>query len=308
MYQILPYIEQQPLANTLDTVPIGSTPYTSPPSQNTQPMGSNLPASAFPDNYGPIGSYYIQYTNPPIPPGRNTGFVGPARATPVKIYYCPSRRPASLYGPDQQNLSDYASVAPGVVPMLTDSTGTPVEDTFGLVYAWASSEGNSPRAGNDWQYGGHHGVIGNGKWGAGVGGVQDTKHTFASITDGSSNTMMVGEKWLDPNDYGGGNGADDTGPFEGVDSDVTRTTTTHLITTNPNGIVQIGTNPSQDKNGYDPWEYSMFFGSAHPAGFNAVFADGSVHNVKYGIDREVFNALGNINDGTNLVGQATDDF
>jgi prepilin-type processing-associated H-X9-DG protein len=64
----------------------------------------------------------------------------------------------------------------------------------------------------------------------------------------------------------------------------------------------------QDANGYDSWEHCMFFGSAHPAGINAVFADGSVHNVKYGIDPEVFNALGNMNDGTNLVGQATDDF
>jgi prepilin-type processing-associated H-X9-DG protein len=34
------------------------------------------------------------------------------------------------------------------------------------------------------------------------------------------------------------------------------------------------------------------------AGINAVFADGSVHNIKYGIDPQVFNALGNINDGT----------
>ncbi len=33
----------------------------------------------------------------------------------------------------------------------------------------------------------------------------------------------------------------------------------------------------------------------------------SVH-VKYGIDPDIFNALGNINDGTNLVGQSTDDW
>src|SRR5947209_15909716 len=57
MFQILPYIEQQPLFNTLDTVPTNSTPYTSPPSVNTNPMGSNLPSSAFPDNYGPVGSF-----------------------------------------------------------------------------------------------------------------------------------------------------------------------------------------------------------------------------------------------------------
>jgi hypothetical protein len=33
---------------------------------------------------------------------------------------------------------------------------------------------------------------------------------------------------------------------------------------------------------------------------NAVFADGSVHNIKYGIEPQVFNALGNRDDGTTL--------
>src|SRR5262249_34357511 len=42
------------------------------------------------------------------------------------------------------------------------------------------------------------------------------------------------------------------------------------------------------------------FGSAHPAGINSVFGDGSVHNIKYGIDPDVFNALGRMNDGTTL--------
>src|SRR5207244_4622681 len=40
------------------------------------------------------------------------------------------------------------------------------------------------------------------------------------------------------------------------------------------------------------------FGSAHPAGVNALFGDGSVHNVKFGVDPDVFNALGNMDDGT----------
>jgi prepilin-type N-terminal cleavage/methylation domain-containing protein len=312
-YEILPYIEQMPLYNTLDTVPTGSTPYTSPPSVNTAPMGSNLPQPGGdnfnPDANGPIGSFFISYLAGNVPPGHNTAYVGPARATVVKIYYCPSRRPASLYGPDTQNLTDYASVNPGLVPMCRDSQGVIIEDTFGLIYGWSSAEGDpklcGSRAGNDWNYGMHHGVIGAGNWG----GQTLVKRTFASVTDGTSNTMMVGEKWLDPDEYGGGNGADDTGPFEGSDSDLERTTATHLINTNPNGVIENpGKNPMQDANGYDSWEHCMFFGSAHPAGINAVFADGSVHNVKYGIDPEVFNALGNMNDGTNLVGQATDDF
>ena len=71
-------------------------------------------------------------------------------------------------------------------------------------------------------------------------------------------------------------------------------------------------NPHRDEN-YDDlggwgtgWAAQYQFGSAHPAGMNAVFADGSVHNVKYGIDPQVFNALGNINDGTNFASSPDD--
>jgi hypothetical protein len=72
-------------------------------------------------------------------------------------------------------------------------------------------------------------------------------------------------------------------------------------------------NPSPDKNvpnnsDQNNWNDSScgnarglgIFGSAHPAGINTVFGDGSVHNVKYGIDPDVFNALGNMDDGTIL--------
>jgi prepilin-type processing-associated H-X9-DG protein len=119
---------------------------------------------------------------------------------------------------------------------------------------------------------------------------------------------MVGEKFVPINDYGGGNGADDTGPMEGIDPDVIRSTASYQDFSfdtgdyqkdPPNGALS---NPHQDINvsGWSGtgWSASYQFGSAHPAGINAVFADGSVHSIKYGIDPDVFNALGNIDDGT----------
>jgi prepilin-type processing-associated H-X9-DG protein len=39
------------------------------------------------------------------------------------------------------------------------------------------------------------------------------------------------------------------------------------------------------------------FGGAHPSGINAVFADGRVHHIRYGIDPAVFNMLGHKSDG-----------
>jgi prepilin-type processing-associated H-X9-DG protein len=41
---------------------------------------------------------------------------------------------------------------------------------------------------------------------------------------------------------------------------------------------------------------NMVFGSAHPNGINAVFADGSVHNIKFEVDVVLFNNLGARND------------
>jgi prepilin-type N-terminal cleavage/methylation domain-containing protein len=312
-FQILPFIEQQPLYNTLDTVPFNSTPYTSPPSVNTAPMGQNLPSSMFPDAFGPVGSFYIVGS---ACDNQGVGN-GQARGTPVKIYYCPSRRPAGLYSGHgswsgglitSTMLTDYASVSPACVPMIKNSQGLYAEDTYGLIYGWASSEGNAARCQNDWQYGLKHGIIGGGPWGSTA---QAYKHTFASITDGSSNTMLLGEKWMSVSDYGGGNGADDFGPFAGTDSDEVRCSGTLQISLGGNNIPLA--NPHQDVPtsqcpGNDSWPSSMQFGSAHPAGMNAVFGDGSVHNVKYGIDPEIFNALGHMNDGTNLVGQSTDDW
>jgi prepilin-type processing-associated H-X9-DG protein len=34
------------------------------------------------------------------------------------------------------------------------------------------------------------------------------------------------------------------------------------------------------------------FGSAHAAGFNCVFADGSVHSISYDVPIDMFNSLG----------------
>jgi prepilin-type N-terminal cleavage/methylation domain-containing protein len=321
-YQILPYIEQQPLYYTLDTVPFNSTPTTTPPSANTAPMGSNLPQPGGDhfnsDAFGPIGSFRISGELTDAPMVGN----GQCRGTPVKIYYCPSRRPAGLYSGHgswssglitSTMLNDYAVVAPGVVPMYKNSAGLYAEDTYGLIYGWASSEGDPKQAGgrtgNDWQYGMHHGVIGGGPWGSVA---QAAKHTFASVSDGTSNTMLAGEKYLSVQKYGGGDGSDDFGPFAGSDSDQVRSSATLQVSLGGNHIPLA--NPHQDVNNPldingqpDTWETSMQFGSAHPAGINAVFADGSVHNVKYGVDPEVFNALGNMNDGT-ILAQSSDDW
>jgi len=247
--------------------------------------------------HGPQGGFFT-IADPNTVPNSNPISIGPVQATPLSIYYCPSRRPVGPLTWAQLGLTDYVCVAPGQVPMHRNSAGLINEDTFGLVWGWAQIEGSD--------YGQNHGVFSMGnRWQGEV-----TRHTFASVKDGTSNTMMVAEKFIFTDQYQGGNGADDTGPFAGVDGDTVRTCASLTSPTLPDGSTYGAiplSNPHVDVNlrgtpqlNNDDWTTSMQLGSAHPAGINAVFADGSVHNVKYGIDPDVFNALGNMDDGTTL--------
>ena len=114
------------------------------------------------------------------------------------------------------------------------------------------------------------------------------KMTFAKITDGSSKTLLASEKWIHVDDYLGGGQADDRGWADGWDFDILRSCVFA---------------PRVDSEGEapdraDPRDAGNYpFGSAHPGGMNALFADGSVTLISYDIDRETFNRLGHRSDG-----------
>ena len=106
---------------------------------------------------------------------------------------------------------------------------------------------------------------------------------LGQITDGTSNTYMIGEKYLNPDDYFNGNGDADNEPFYvGYDNDTSR------LADPRHG------QPRQDQPGF---RHTELYGSAHASGFHVVFVDGSVHAVSYGIDLEVHRRLGNRKDG-----------
>ncbi len=117
--------------------------------------------------------------------------------------------------------------------------------------------------------------------------------TMADITDGASNTYLLGEKYLDPDHYANGQDhADNECLFNGYDNDSARVT--WCDEQNLNDPSNAFYTPKQDTPGEENW---LCFGSAHANGFNMAFCDGSVQFINYSIDPVVHHRLGNRKDG-----------
>jgi prepilin-type N-terminal cleavage/methylation domain-containing protein/prepilin-type processing-associated H-X9-DG protein len=124
------------------------------------------------------------------------------------------------------------------------------------------------------------------------------KMSEKKITDGTSKTMMITEKWVHYQLYAGESGvlADDRGWSDGWDFDSLRSTMTTPISDNTDP------QPSNDPTNGPKDPLNCKIGSAHPGGVNAMFADGSVTFIKFDVDLETFNRLGNRADGELISG------
>jgi prepilin-type N-terminal cleavage/methylation domain-containing protein len=111
---------------------------------------------------------------------------------------------------------------------------------------------------------------------------------MADITDGTSSTYMLGEKYLTTDAYfNGGDGADNESMYNGFDNDTHRTTYYSPAA----GLTHT---PMQDMPGCPSYNR---FGSPHATSCAMAFCDGSVQWISYSIDPEVHRCLGNRADG-----------
>jgi prepilin-type N-terminal cleavage/methylation domain-containing protein/prepilin-type processing-associated H-X9-DG protein len=104
---------------------------------------------------------------------------------------------------------------------------------------------------------------------------------ISDVTDGTSTTFVVSEKRINLQELGQPQRDDNEGYTVGWDEDTIRSTELP---------------PERDFRGVG-WDPKRRFGSSHPSGVNAVFADGSVRSLRYGIDGDVFERLGHRSDG-----------
>jgi len=109
---------------------------------------------------------------------------------------------------------------------------------------------------------------------------------FANIVAGSSNVLLLGEKYMRPEFYfNGASLADNEHAFTGYNNDNNRTTFE---------------TPFRDTSGF---ESLVKFGSAHVSTFNIARCDGSVQSLSYDVDPVIWKAFGDRQLGTSDLSQ-----
>jgi prepilin-type N-terminal cleavage/methylation domain-containing protein/prepilin-type processing-associated H-X9-DG protein len=197
-------------------------------------------------------------------------------STPLSVFNCPTRRRATTYPetivlanvdssttPFQVARSDYGGN--GGISTSVPHQGGPGDLASGITW--------SATAALDYQ-----GIFS-----------QCSTTAVADVRDGTSNTVLIGEKYLCPDVYAtGSDGADNECLYVGNDNDTNRIAYYDAATPANNQF------PRQDQPGL---YYYNSFGSAHAGGCNFVFCDGSVRPLSYSIDPQVFSYVVNRKDG-----------
>ncbi len=206
--------------------------------------------------------------------------------SPVPFFHCPSRRSAILY-PHVATYQNRDTLFDPNAPLITE---WPKESAKSDYAANAGDKGgllsglNGPNSLLDgdttfrWNRKRNEAV-----WGSMGICFPRSEVRIRDISDGTTNTILVGEKFVRLQNYDQGYGSgDDQNLYAGFNSDTFRTTD-HV--------------PMKDY--WDPVNSDVgddWFGSAHPGGANFAMCDGSVHVIKNEVTLEVYKGMGNRKD------------
>ncbi len=215
-----------------------------------------------------------------------------AVGTPIPTFNCPSRRAASAYPLVRNSYlsnnlkscranncalarSDYQANSGSI---NTDHEAGPGSTRRLDLFDWAfDSEGTKQAQWNGITH-------------------QRSEIRMGQITDGTSNTYSVGEKYLNSDNYvTGEDPGDDQHIFSGHNNDVNGYTADDRL--GPDGVTVVSRGPLPPMQDQPALQLAYNFGSAHPGAFNMAFCDGSIQTISYSIDPHTHRLLGGRNDG-----------
>jgi prepilin-type N-terminal cleavage/methylation domain-containing protein/prepilin-type processing-associated H-X9-DG protein len=222
--------------------------------------------------------------------------------TPVAMFNCPSRRPVKPYPLPATSGKYFTKPASAVSECVRSdyaANGGTTTNVQSAVCSSSSCSGPSSLANassTSWiSKGITYGVV-----------AQHTLFYIADITDGLSNTYMIGEKFLETNSYETGTDeGDDWGPYTGAQNDNARSVY-YDATTPANSLTPKQDYPMDPEVGSPSAAESRKnrFGAPHASGCNFAFCDGSVQSISYTIDPLTHNRLGNRRDGQAIDGKS----
>jgi prepilin-type N-terminal cleavage/methylation domain-containing protein len=262
-FQILPFIEQDNLYK-LSNVNTGSGNVQTFDALNVQPLGQGYWLTTL----GSVGTF--------------TPY-GPMQATPVTVYYCPSRHSPYVSNNGRAQI-DYASAEGADVNWHAHANVTAFNP---------ETSGNNNAPAFAFQSRGMIVSRGNVATGASLVGLQQ-------VPDGTSNTLLIGEGWMHVAAYRGTQGYHDNGHAGGRDRDIVRSTMNPRGLTPGNPAAAANPRADGDTNNTDIAGINgagACFGGPHSGGFNGVMGDGAVRFITFNIDALTFNRLGNRLDG-----------
>jgi prepilin-type N-terminal cleavage/methylation domain-containing protein/prepilin-type processing-associated H-X9-DG protein len=246
-------------------------------------------------------------------------------STPIPMFLCPTRRPARTYicandGVRMQTWLPALAKSSGIVKSdYAASSGSARE--WDTVSMWEPADYNTADTNPQWTLtsvcdrSAPISIRPNfAKCQSGV-SFYRSEVKMSMISDGTSNTYMVGEKYLQVGVYEGSSTAsstpvfdfgDNQGLYTGYEWDNHRVAFEPRFIPYPTGTTRspfpeagLGDNPEpyqprQDRQGFENY---AAFGSAHSGGLNMAMCDGSVQVVSYTIDPWVHRNLANRMDG-----------
>ncbi|HMF13213.1 MAG TPA: DUF1559 domain-containing protein [Gemmataceae bacterium] len=266
----LPFMEQDNIFNMIPNINDPGTP-----------GSANNPLTGAPP-YDAIGATTYDWTNNTPTQGMWLVFNQKGIPFPPKLPY--GRCPSDGYDTSNPWVNYVGSLGPqcAIGPCGADPYQTYCQDYPQWGYTWSPDHGNwiiSDRI-------------------RGMFNRLGAKISFASVTDGTSNTFLLGETTIQCHDHHVNVGTYHWTHFNGGNAHVSTIMPMNYDTCDPGASWCTPSNPNKTVlNVVYNWNTSWGFKSYHTQGCNFCFVDGSVHFITQSIEHRTYQLLGCRNDG-----------